>query len=158
MSVNLFGTIRTINAFLPLIRKSQGRIVNVSSIMDRLTSPFSGCYTITKGAIESYSAILRLEMKRFNVQVVVIEPGNFMAATNINKSNTGEDTCQSRRLWDQLDEKIKKRLRRGMFPTSNFHQSEAGRNFSKCLTITCMNMINYLFIENMTDRRIPYCC
>jgi 3-hydroxybutyrate dehydrogenase len=107
MSVNLFGAIRVINAFLPLIRKSQGRIVNVSSIMDRMTSPFSGCYTITKGAIESYSAILRLEMKRFKVQVVVIEPGNFMAATNINKSNAGEDTCQSRCLWDQLDEKIK---------------------------------------------------
>ncbi len=108
MSVNLFGAIRVTNAFLPLVRKSQGRIVNVSSIMNRLKLPFSGCYTITKGAIESYSAILRLEMKRFNVQVVVIEPGNFMAATNIIKgSNAGEDTCQLRRLWNQYDDKIK---------------------------------------------------
>ena len=96
------------NAFLPLIRKSQGRIVNVSSILSRTLSPFAGSYTITKNAIDSYSAILRLEMKRFNVKVVVVEPGNFMTATNFSTCNgQGGFAYNSRLLWDQLDEKIK---------------------------------------------------
>jgi short-subunit dehydrogenase len=107
MSVNLFGVIRVTNAFLPLIRKSQGRIVNVSSIMARMATPFAGSYSITKNAIDSYSAILRLEMKRFNVKVVVIEPGNFMTATNFSTCNgQGGFAFNSRRMWDQLDEKI----------------------------------------------------
>ena len=95
------------NAFLPLVRKSQGRIVNVSSFITRAPSPFIGSYIITKSVIDSYSATLRLEMKRFNVKVVVIEPGNFIAATNINNCK-GQDSCEFRRLWNQLDEKIQK--------------------------------------------------
>lgn len=107
MAVNAFGVIRVTNAFLPLIRKSQGRIVNVSSILARTLSPFAGSYSMTKNVIDSYSAILRLEMKRFNVQVVVVEPGNFMTATNFSTCNgQGGFAFNSRRLWDQLDEKI----------------------------------------------------
>ena len=107
MSVNLFGVIRVTNAFLPLVRKSQGRIVNVSSIMARMFSPFAGSYTLAKSAIDSYSAILRLEMMRFKVKVVVIEPGNFMTATNFSTCNgQGGFAFNSRRLWNQLDEEI----------------------------------------------------
>jgi 3-hydroxybutyrate dehydrogenase len=106
MSVNLFGVIRVTNAFLPLIRKSQGRIVNVSSILNRTPSPFNGPFTITKGAIESYSAILRLEMKRFNVQVVVVEPGNFTDALNFN-SDKFNFSRTVRRMWDQLDDQLR---------------------------------------------------
>ena len=106
MSVNLFGVIRVTNAFLPLIRKSQGRIVNVSSILNRISSPFNGPYTITKGAIESYSAILRLEMKRFNVKVVVVEPGNFTDAANLNADKVNFSRAVPR-MWDQLDDKLR---------------------------------------------------
>lgn len=107
MAVNVFGVIRVTNAFLPLIRKSQGRIVNVSSILARTLFPFSGSYTITKSVIDAYTTILRLEMKRFNVKVVVVEPGNFMTATNFSTCNgQGGFAFNSRRMWDQLDEKI----------------------------------------------------
>lgn len=77
-AVNLFGTMRTTKTFLPLIRKSQGRVVNVSSTLGRVVTPFLGVYCITKHGIEAYSDVLRLEMKRFNVKVCTIEPGNFM--------------------------------------------------------------------------------
>ncbi|XP_057378488.1 D-beta-hydroxybutyrate dehydrogenase, mitochondrial-like [Daphnia carinata] len=107
MAVNVFGVIRVTNAFLPLIRKSQGRIVNVSSILARTLSPFAGSYTITKNVIDAYTTILRLEMNRFNVKVVVVEPGNFMTATNFSTCNgQGGFAFNARRLWDQLDEKI----------------------------------------------------
>jgi 3-hydroxybutyrate dehydrogenase len=106
MSVNLFGVIRVTNTFLPLIRKSQGRIVNVSSIFTRTPTPFNGPYTITKGAVESYSAILRLEMKRFSVQVVVVEPGNFTEAANFNSDKVNFSRTV-RRTWDQLDDGLR---------------------------------------------------
>ena len=75
--------------------------------MARMLSPFAGSYTLTKSAIDSYSAILRLEMMRFKVKVVVIEPGNFMTATNFSTCNgQGGFAFNSRRLWNQLDEEI----------------------------------------------------
>jgi 3-hydroxybutyrate dehydrogenase len=106
MSVNLFGVVRVTNAFLPLIRECQGRIVNVSSISHRTPAPFNGPFTITKGAIESYSSILRLEVKRFNVKVVVIEPGNITEASNFNSYKLNF-TRTVRRMWDQLDDKLR---------------------------------------------------
>ena len=75
--------------------------------MARMLSPFAGSYTLTKSAIDSYSAILRLEMMRFKVKVVVIEPGNFLTATNFSTCNgPGDFVFNSRRMWNQLNEEI----------------------------------------------------
>jgi NAD(P)-dependent dehydrogenase (short-subunit alcohol dehydrogenase family) len=54
-----------------------GRIVNVSSIAGRATSPFSGWYTAAKHALEAASDALRLEVARDGVRVVLVEPGGF---------------------------------------------------------------------------------
>ena len=104
--MNLFGAIRVTNSFLPLIRKSKGRIINVSSFLGRFTNKFMGIYCISKHGLEAYSNVLRLEMRRFNVKVVVIEPGNFMSATNVVGGREGYANM-SRHAWDQLDESIK---------------------------------------------------
>lgn len=106
MAVNLFGAIRVTNSFLPLIRKSQGRIVNVSSLLTRVPSPFNGPYAMAKSAIDSYSAVLRVEMKRFNVQVVVIEPGNLTECANFD-SVKRDFTRTVRRMWDLLDDGLR---------------------------------------------------
>lgn len=106
MAVNLFGAIRVTNSFLPLIRESQGRIVNVSSLLSRVPSPFNGPYAIAKSAIDSYSAILRAEMKRFNVQVVVVEPGSLAEGANFNSAKR-EFTRMIRRTWDLLDDGLR---------------------------------------------------
>lgn len=105
-SVNLFGAIRVRNAFLPLVRKSQGRIANVSSFLGRFINQFMGVYSISKHGLEAYSNVLRLEMKRFNVKVVVIKPGNFTAATDVVGGKEGY-AKMARRLWDQLDKSMK---------------------------------------------------
>lgn len=94
-------------AFLPLIRKSHGRIVNVSSILGRVADPFIGAYCITKYGLEAFSDALRLEMKEFNVKVSLIEPGNFLSATNVVAGKDGL-IAMARRTWEQLDESIKK--------------------------------------------------
>ncbi|XP_033733591.1 D-beta-hydroxybutyrate dehydrogenase, mitochondrial-like [Pecten maximus] len=81
--VNLYGMIRVIKTFLPLIRKSKGRIVNMSSVRGRFSWPGASVYSVTKYGIETLSDSLRLEMKKFGVNVSIIEPGQFSAATSV---------------------------------------------------------------------------
>ena len=74
--LNVFGTLRTIQAFAPAMRaRGGGTIVNMSSFVGRFGMPLSGVYCATKHAIESLSESLRFELGHFGVRVVVIEPG-----------------------------------------------------------------------------------
>jgi NAD(P)-dependent dehydrogenase (short-subunit alcohol dehydrogenase family) len=73
--VNFFGTLAVVQAFLPLLRETHGRIVNVSSIGGRLSLPFLGAYTSSKFALEAASDALRVELRSFGIAVSVIEPG-----------------------------------------------------------------------------------
>ncbi|XP_063162685.1 D-beta-hydroxybutyrate dehydrogenase, mitochondrial-like [Candoia aspera] len=81
--INLWGTIRVTKAFLPLIRRARGRIVNVSSMLGRMASPLRSSYCISKFGVEAFTDCLRQEMYRWGVTVVAIEPSNFIAATGI---------------------------------------------------------------------------
>jgi len=74
--VNFFGALAAIQAFLPLLRESEGRIVNVSSISGKLASPFVGAYSASKFALEAISDALRLELRPFGICVSVVEPGS----------------------------------------------------------------------------------
>lgn len=74
--VNFFGAIAAIQTFLPLLRESCGRIVNVSSISGKLATPFAGAYSASKFALEAASDALRLELRPFGVSVSVVEPGS----------------------------------------------------------------------------------
>jgi short-subunit dehydrogenase len=73
-SVNVFGTHRVTKAFFPLLLKSKGRIVNMSSVAGYMATPFSGPYASAKHAIEGWSDSLRRELIPFDVKVIVIEP------------------------------------------------------------------------------------
>lgn len=72
---NVFGQVRVIQECLPLLRKSRGRIVNISSISGRVSSPFLGPYASSKFAFEAISDSLRRELKPLGVKVSIIEPG-----------------------------------------------------------------------------------
>lgn len=75
--VNVFGVFNVTQAFAPLIIESGGRISNIGSIAGTTVGPFYGAYCMTKFAIEAYTDALAGEMARFDVQVSIIEPGNF---------------------------------------------------------------------------------
>ena len=64
MEVNFFGTVRLTQAFLPMIRASKGRVVNIGSIGARMPSSFGSAYLSTKSAMVSYSECVRQEVKR----------------------------------------------------------------------------------------------
>ncbi|XP_036750887.2 retinol dehydrogenase 7-like [Manis pentadactyla] len=76
LNVNLVGLIEVTLSLLPLIRKSRGRVVNVSSPAGRI-SVFGGGYCISKYGVEAFSDSLRRELCPFGVRVAVIVPGNF---------------------------------------------------------------------------------
>jgi NAD(P)-dependent dehydrogenase (short-subunit alcohol dehydrogenase family) len=73
--VNVIGLHAVTAAFLPLIRRGHGRIVNIGSISGRIASPFIGPYTASKHAVEGLSDSLRLELAPEGIHVAVIEPG-----------------------------------------------------------------------------------
>ncbi|HTX88774.1 MAG TPA: SDR family NAD(P)-dependent oxidoreductase [Bacteroidales bacterium] len=72
--VNLFGAYRVNRAFLPLLRKPGGKIFHLGSESLRLTVPFMP-YPLTKKALESYSRVLRQELKFSGIEVITIRPG-----------------------------------------------------------------------------------
>ena len=74
--VNVFGLIAVTKAFLPLLRKSQGRIVNVGSTNGRIAAPYLAPYCASKHALEALNTALRSELRAWNIHVALIEPGN----------------------------------------------------------------------------------
>ncbi|MBX3016822.1 MAG: SDR family oxidoreductase [Bdellovibrionaceae bacterium] len=73
--VNVFGLIDMTQKFLPLIRETGGRIVNISSISGRLAAPFLGPYSASKFAVEGLTDSLRRELAPQGISVSLIEPG-----------------------------------------------------------------------------------
>jgi NAD(P)-dependent dehydrogenase (short-subunit alcohol dehydrogenase family) len=72
--VNVIGQVATTQAFLPLVRKAKGRIVNMGSFNGRITSPYLGPYAASKHAMEAISDALRIELRTWGIQVSLIEP------------------------------------------------------------------------------------
>lgn len=76
--VNFFGLVTVTKAVLPSMREQRsGKIINISSISGRIGFPAMGPYVSSKFAVEGFSESLRLEMLRYGIHVVLIEPGSY---------------------------------------------------------------------------------
>jgi len=74
--VNIFGLARLTQLVLPYMRRQgSGRIINISSIGGKIGEPHGAWYHATKYAVEGLSDSLRMELKEFGIDVVIIEPG-----------------------------------------------------------------------------------
>jgi NAD(P)-dependent dehydrogenase (short-subunit alcohol dehydrogenase family) len=96
MEVNLFGLARLCRKVLPAMREQGfGRIVNISSVAGKACMYFGGWYNVSKYAVEAFSDALRMEVKPFGVDVVLIEPGGIktdwglIAARHLAESSEG---------------------------------------------------------------------
>jgi len=74
--VNVFGVLRVTNPVLPTMRRQgKGRIINLSSLLGLIPSPYNALYASTKHAIEGYSESLNHELRTFGIRVALVEPG-----------------------------------------------------------------------------------
>lgn len=74
--VNVFGAARLIQLVTPAMRaQGRGRIINMSSIVAEIYQPLAGWYHSTKAGLELLSDCLRMELKPFGIDVVIVEPG-----------------------------------------------------------------------------------
>ncbi len=75
---NFFGVLNMTRAVLPVMRpRRSGRIINVSSVSAFSGSPTFSAYASSKWALEGFSECLYMELKPFNVDVVLVEPGSY---------------------------------------------------------------------------------
>ncbi|GAB1295677.1 RDH16 family member 1 [Apodemus speciosus] len=102
LDVNLLGVIEVTLNMLPLVRKARGRVVNVSSVVGRV-SFFGGGYCISKYGVEAFSDSLRRELSYFGVKVAIIEPGFFL--THVTSGVRLSSNIQT--LWDQTSPEIR---------------------------------------------------
>ena len=96
LEVNVFGLARLCQLVLPSMRKQgSGRIVNISSVAGKGVIYFGGWYHVSKYSVEALSDALRMEVKPFGIDVVLIEPGGvrtdwgLIAADHLAESSKG---------------------------------------------------------------------
>lgn len=86
MDTNFMGLVQLTREVLPAMRKQEsGTIINFGSIGGLMGLPFQGYYSAGKFAIEGFSEALRMEVKQFNIKVVVINPGDFHTSNSANR-------------------------------------------------------------------------
>ena len=81
LEVNVFGLARLCQLVLPAMRKQRkGRIINTSSVAGKSVLYYGGWYHVSKYSVEALSDAMRMELKPFGIDVVMIEPGAIQTA------------------------------------------------------------------------------
>lgn len=76
--VNVIGVHRVTRAALPALRRQKdGLVINISSILGRVTFPFFGIYGASKFAVEALTESYRYELAPLGIEVVLVEPGPY---------------------------------------------------------------------------------
>ncbi|TJY64776.1 SDR family NAD(P)-dependent oxidoreductase [Sinimarinibacterium sp. CAU 1509] len=103
-NINLFGQLRVIQAFLPLVRKNApgSRIANYSSGAILANPVGAGAYNMTKHAIHGMTLTLRHELAPFGIQVTSIIPGGVLTAMSANSH------ANTKKTWNEQPEAVRK--------------------------------------------------
>ena len=109
--VNVFGLARLVQLVTPHMRAQRsGRIINISSIGGKFYEPFGAWYHATKFAVEGFSDSLRMELRPFGIQVVLIEPGPIRTEWNeiardslLERSGDGPYASYARHAHDVME-------------------------------------------------------
>ncbi|NXF02939.1 DHB2 dehydrogenase, partial [Smithornis capensis] len=99
MEVNFFGAVEVSKTFLPLLRKSQGRLVNMSSMAGGIPLPRYAAYGASKAALSMFSGVMRQELSKWGIKVAAIHPSGF---------RTGIQGTSD--VWDKQEEELMENL------------------------------------------------
>jgi len=80
MNINVVGLLTVIKIFLPMLRESQGRIINIGSTAGYFSSPGASVYSGSKFAVRAITDALRLELHHFGIKVILVSPGAIESA------------------------------------------------------------------------------
>ncbi|ODQ66546.1 NAD(P)-binding protein [Nadsonia fulvescens var. elongata DSM 6958] len=107
--VNVFGVMRMVKVFTPLLIEAKGKIINTGSLAGVLPIPFSSVYNSSKAALHQYSRTIKLELEPFGVDVITTITGG--VRSNISEKRLlpadsmfmkyGEESINSRRNMSQ---------------------------------------------------------
>ncbi len=115
LDVNLFGQVRVIKAFLPLLHQSKQspRIFNFSSGAVRVPMPCSGMYNMSKYGVEGLTNTLRYELAKFGIQATSIEPGA------VKTHMTADPINSTARIWERSTPQIRQRYEAKLRPITD---------------------------------------
>ncbi|XP_039577250.1 17-beta-hydroxysteroid dehydrogenase type 2 isoform X1 [Passer montanus] len=99
MEVNFFGAVEVSKTFLPLLRKSQGRLVNMSSMAGGIPLPRYAAYGASKAALSMFSGVMRQELSKWGIKVTAIHPSGFRTGI--------EGTAEQ---WDRQEKELMENL------------------------------------------------
>lgn len=95
LEVNVVGQLAVMRAFIPMLRGSRGRIVNISSVGGKAATPFLAPYCASKFALEAISDCLRAELKPWGIEVAVVEPGSVQSSIWDKSRDTVDEVSRS---------------------------------------------------------------
>jgi len=120
MEVNLLGLMEVTQAFIPMLRTSKGRIINIGSTSSYLAVPGAAAYSASKFAVKAVTDSLRLELIPFGIKVILVSPGAVESAIWGKGTQYKEEMRKSvnpeiadlysplRKFGDRLNEQVKK--------------------------------------------------
>ena len=151
MDTNFLGMVHVIQAVLPSMRQnSNGTIINMSSLGGIAALPFQGFYCASKYAIIGFSDALRMEIKPFNIKVVVIEPGDFF--TNFTANRLIQEKAKTNSPYEAQFNKTIGIIEKD--ETGGIHPNVLAHKIYKI--ITSKNPCQVYVVSSFEQRLVPY--
>ena len=102
--VNVFGQVAVTQAVLPMIRAARGRLVFISSVSGRVSTPMTGAYNGSKFALEALVDSLRMELRPWGIRTILVEPNStdtdmWGGAAEMLDATVAELSDEQRRLY-----------------------------------------------------------
>ena len=101
IAINLMGVVKGCKAFLPLLEKSKGKIVNVASMAALMQGPAMSNYNVAKAGVVALSESLLIELKSQEIGVHVVCPSFFQ--TNLLDSFRGPTPAMKAQVGKLLE-------------------------------------------------------
>jgi len=93
-AVNVLGPFALTRAFLPLLRRSRGRVINIGAVTAHTAMPFNGPISASKAALASLNDAMRMEFAPFGIKVVLVEPGGIETGIFATAANLKEESLK----------------------------------------------------------------